>query len=310
MARKSGTGIGVYGNGRTAIAPHDDGILPVRLDARDDLAQRDHPPRDGTPDLHTRDDSDILAFLERRTRDDRKQPGLLREETGACASRLTVKAGHTTFQAGFHGLRNVDARDAIAGLLEIEYLGANDLLALTPVGTYTDRPAVRFEDSPRLDGEFAQLPGVRAAEAHLYPSAAARSQKKFLRDRVGVGILLVQAALNLFDQSVDLLFIIDIDQELNECGVRTLRCIHEQEAQAAATDKRSHVSDAGLASGEAFDAAGERFRFPDVRAGREKRIDHELRPGRGREEALVEHAKAIQCRNEEDEREGQGHPPK
>src|SRR5215831_19048988 len=254
MARKSGTGIGVYGNGRTAIAPHDDGILPVRLDARDDLAQRDHPPRDGTPDLHTRDDSDILAFLERRTRDDRKQPGLLREETGACASRLTVKAGHTTFQAGFQGLRNVDTRDAIAGLLEVEYLGANDFLALAPIAAYTDCPTVRFEDSFCLAGEFAQFFVIGAAESHLYPSAAAGSQKKLFRNRVGVGILPVQAALNLFDQAIDLLFIIDIDQELNECGIRPLRCIHEQESQTAAADEGGHVSDTGLASAEAFDA--------------------------------------------------------
>src|SRR5262249_968371 len=127
MARESGTGIGVYRNRRTAVAAHGHGIRPIGLDARDDPAQRGHPSAGGAPDFDAWDDRGILALLQRRTRDDRQQPRLLREETGACAARLTIKTRHATLQTAFDRLRNIDARDAIAGLLEVEYLGANDL---------------------------------------------------------------------------------------------------------------------------------------------------------------------------------------
>ena len=78
---------------------------------------------------------------------------------------------------------------------------------------------------------------VGTAEPDLDASTAAGTQQKLLGDRVGVGVVIVQVFLNAGNQPVDLLIVIDLDQELNECRVLPFRRVHKQEAQSAAADE-------------------------------------------------------------------------
>ena len=57
-----------------------------------------------------------------------------------------------------------------------------------------------------------------------------------------------------------------------------------------------------------LDVVGERFGLADVRAGRQEDVDHELRPRRGREEALLDLAEAVERRDERDDRQHHHRP--
>ena len=123
-------------------------------------------------------------------------------------------------------------------------------------------------------------------------------RRNFFGDGVGVRMLLVQMSLDVGNQPVDLPPVIDIDQELHEGAVLPFRTVDEHEAQAAAADERRDMGDAGQSLDVPLDVAGERLRLADVGAGRQKDIHHELRPGRGREEALLDLGEAVERRDE------------
>ncbi len=152
-------------------------------------------------------------------------------------SRLAVEADHASFKAAFQGLGHLNARDAVAACLEFEQVGADDLFTLAPVAAHAHSPAVVFENSLRLVGEFAQFRGIGASEPRLDAPALAWAQQKLLGDGVGVRVLLVQMSLDVGNQPVDLPPVIDIDEELHERPILPFRSVDEQEAQPAAADE-------------------------------------------------------------------------
>ena len=70
--------------------------------------------------------------------------------------------------------------------------------------------------------------------------------------------------------------------------------VDKHEAQTAAADERRDMGDAGQTLDVPLGRTGERLRFADVGAGRQEDVHHELRPGRGREEALLDHGEAVE----------------
>jgi hypothetical protein len=122
-------------------------------------------------------------------------------------------------------------------------------------------------------------------------------------------VRLVQVFLDVGQQPVDLPPVIDIDQELNEGPVLLLRTVNEQEAQAAAGERRD-VGDAGPGLDVLLGGTGERLRLTDLGAGRQKDVHHELRPRRRREEALIDPGEADQRRDEQHDRKGHHRPAK
>ena len=223
-----------------------------------------------------------------------RKPRLLRIDACADAARLAVEADHTSFKATFQGLGHLNARDAIAACLEFEQVGADDFRTLAPVAAHEHRPAVVLENALRLIGEYAQFLGIGTLEPQLNASARARAQEELLSKGVGVRVLLVQMSLDVGYQPVDLPPVIDIDQELHKGAVLPFRTVDEHEAQTAAADERRDMGDAGLNLDVPLGRTGERLRFADVGAGRQEDVHHELRPGRGREEALLDHGEAVE----------------
>ena len=57
------------------------------------------------------------------------------------------------------------------------------------------------------------------------------------------------------------------------------------------------MGDSRLSPHEALDGTGIQLRLTDMGAGRQEAIHHELRPGSGREETLIESSEAIECRS-------------
>ncbi len=192
--------------------------------------------------------------------------------------------------------------------LQFEQFGADHLFSLTPVVANAHGPAIFVEDLSGLVGEFAQLGGIRPAEARLDAPTAAGTQEKLLGDAVGVGVFLIQVFLDVDQQTIDLLLVIDIDQELNVGSVLAFRRVDEQEAEAAAANKRRDVGDSGLGLDVFLDVPGEGLRIADMGAGRQKDVHHELRPGRGREEALIDLAESVERGGEQHDGHGQHGP--
>src|SRR5215510_181906 len=282
------------GEGREAIASHHDRVFPDDLGTGSNLVHGDHPRRDRAPDLQTVEHRDVLALAQGWAGDDRQEPRLLRIDSRAGAAWLTVEADHASFKATFQGLGHLNARDAIAACLEIEQVGADDFRTLAPVAAHERRPTIVLENLLHLVGEFAQFLGIGTLEPHLNATARTRAQEEFLRKGVGVWVLLVQMSLDVSYQPVDFPPVIDIDEKLYEGSVLPFRTVDEHEAQTTAADERRDMGDAGLNLDELPDIAGERLRFADMSAGRQEDVHHELRPGRGREEALLDHGEAVE----------------
>ncbi len=175
-----------------------------------------------------------LALRQRGTGDNRQKPRFLREDSGPGAARLAVEAHGAPFKAAFQGLGYVDTGDAVAACLKFKHFRAYHLLTLPPVAAYANGSSVGFDDFFRLPGQVAERGMFRTVEPHLDASAAARAQKKFLGDSIGIGVVVVQVFLNAGNQPVDLLIVIDFDQELNVGRVLPFRRIHQQKAQGAA----------------------------------------------------------------------------
>src|SRR5262249_10979488 len=149
-------------------------------------------------------------------------------------------------------------------------------------------PAVVLEDLLGLARELAQYGGIGPPEARPGPPSAAGAPKKFFSPPIGVWVVGVQRIFNSCDQPLDFAVVIYVDQELNESRVLLFRCVYQQEAEPPASDERRYVSDSGLISYEAFEGFGESLGVADVGTGGQKSIHHELRPCRGREEALIQ----------------------
>ena len=249
-------------------------------------------------------DADVFALGERRAGDDRQQARFLRIDSAAAAARLAEEADDAAFEAGCEGGGHIDALDAVAAGLQLEQVGANHLLALAPVAADRERAAIIFEDRLGLVGERAEDGRIGTAEAGLDAAAGAGAEEEFFGDRVGVGILLVEMLLDRRHQAVDLVGVVDVDEELDERAILHLRRVDEQEPQAAAADERRDVFHAGLRLDELADRVGEGLGLADVGSGGQEGVDHELRPRRGREEALLDFAEAPERGEEGDDRQG------
>src|SRR5215475_1062294 len=144
------------GEGRKAIATHDNRVFPDNFAAGDDLIHRNHPPGNRAPDLQTVEHSDVLALAHRWTSNDGQETRFLCKDAGADPTRLAVEADGTPFKAGLQSLRHLDARDAIASCLKFEHVRTNHLHWLPPVATHTYRPAVIFKNFLCLISQLSQ----------------------------------------------------------------------------------------------------------------------------------------------------------
>lgn len=283
---------------RKAVAPHDNLVLPHHLGAGGDLVERNHPLGDGAPDLQTVDHADVISLSQRRPRDDGKQSGLQREVAGSDAARLAVKADGSPLEAGLERLGDLDARDAIAAGLLFTQIGTNDRHPFAPVAPNADGAAVVLQNLDRLIGEAAQHGAVGPAESRLNPAPLAGAEQELFRHGVRFGKVLVQVPLDVGDHALDFSPVVDVDQELNEGAILTLRAVHQQKPQAAAADERRDVRDTGLLLQVLLKLGGEGFCLPDMRPRRQEGVDHELRPIRVREKALPDEGESVESGNQ------------
>ncbi len=217
----------MHGDRRDPVATHDDRMLPARFDAAHDLVQRDHASRHRTPDLHAVNGVDTAPLALGRARDDRQQPRLLREDACRAAARLAKESDDATFEAGLQRLCYFDPGESVAARLDLAQVGLDHLFRLAPVVANPDCPAVRDDDPLRLIRELAQDCGVWAAEARLDAASLAGPEEELLRYGVGIGIPGVEVVLDVRQDDVDLVFRLDLHQELHEAAILALRRIDQ-----------------------------------------------------------------------------------
>src|SRR5262249_41053785 len=133
LAGQAGPGVGMDSDGREAVTSHHDWVFPDDVAPGSDLAYRDHVSDSRTPDLQAVDHANIVSLVQRRTGNDRQEPGFLRVDSRGGAARLPVKANDAPFKAGLQGLCHLNAGDAVAVCLQFEYVGTNHFFTLEPV---------------------------------------------------------------------------------------------------------------------------------------------------------------------------------
>src|SRR5262249_14901101 len=154
------------------------------------------------------------------------------------------KANDAAFKACLQGLCHLNASNAVAVCLQFEYVGTDHFFTLEPVVSHAYCPTLVVKNMFCLIGKLAQLRRISATEPRLNAPAAPRAQQKLLGNSVGVRIFLVQMFLDSGHQSIDLLRVVDVHEELSKGPVFPFWSVDEHEAQAATSDERRNMGDA------------------------------------------------------------------
>jgi hypothetical protein len=113
------------------------------------------------------------------------------------------------------------------------------------------------------------------------------------------GMQFVELSLQFRDQGGDATRIFDVHQQLTVAAVGVFRAVGEHEPKSALADEARDMSDAGLASDVRLDLRQLIGGHANVRALRERQVDHELRSGRLRHEPGGYEAEAERGRDQQ-----------
>ncbi len=112
----------MHGDRWKSVASLHHRVLPSDVDARNDLAERNHASGNGTPDLHALNRRHVASFRQGWTSDDRQQPCFLGigASAGSSMSRIAIETDDAAFETRLQRLSDIDSRDSVATGLRLE----------------------------------------------------------------------------------------------------------------------------------------------------------------------------------------------